>query len=128
MKTIEAIFQDTQIHFLLQNEGDVMVNATEMANAFGKRVDHFMRSDHAKEFIKVLLSTPFGGDKNILPLEKIHFANKKAGTFMHRVLALKFAAWLDPAFELWVYFIWSIQKPLGRTCTTRAGQGRNGLP
>lgn len=22
---------------------------------------------------------------------------------MHRVLALKFAAWLDPEFELWVY-------------------------
>jgi hypothetical protein len=22
---------------------------------------------------------------------------------MHRILALKFAAWLDPAFELWVY-------------------------
>jgi len=22
---------------------------------------------------------------------------------MHRVLALKFAAWLDPAFELWVF-------------------------
>lgn len=22
---------------------------------------------------------------------------------MHRILALKFAAWLDPAFEIWVY-------------------------
>jgi hypothetical protein len=22
---------------------------------------------------------------------------------MHRILALKFAAWLDPAFELWVF-------------------------
>ena len=22
---------------------------------------------------------------------------------MHRILALKFAAWLDPSFELWVY-------------------------
>jgi hypothetical protein len=24
---------------------------------------------------------------------------------MHRILALKFAAWLDPAFELWVYMV-----------------------
>lgn len=27
----------------------------------------------------------------------------RSGTWMHRVLALKFAAWLDPEFELWVY-------------------------
>lgn len=25
------------------------------------------------------------------------------GTYFHRVLALKFAAWLDPMFEVWIY-------------------------
>ena len=25
------------------------------------------------------------------------------GTWMHRLLALRFAAWLDPEFELWIY-------------------------
>jgi len=28
---------------------------------------------------------------------------QKSGTWMHRVLALKFAAWLNPDFEVWVY-------------------------
>jgi phage regulator Rha-like protein len=103
MKAIEFIYQDTQIHFALSNDKSVMVNATEMANAFNKRTDHFLRSDHAKAFINVLLSTPYGGNKKPLLIDEILFANKKAGTYMHRILALKFAAWLDPAFELWVF-------------------------
>lgn len=30
-------------------------------------------------------------------------ARQKSGTWMHRILALKFAAWLNPDFEIWVY-------------------------
>ena len=36
MKALEFIYQDVEIHFLLGNDKDVMVNATEMAKAFGK--------------------------------------------------------------------------------------------
>lgn len=103
MKATQFIYQDTEIHFALSNNKNVMVNATEMAKAFNKRLDHFLRSDHAKAFIETLLSTPFGGNKNCLPLEKIVNGNKKGGTYMHRILALKFAAWLSPEFELWVF-------------------------
>jgi hypothetical protein len=39
----------------------LMVNATEMAKVFGKRLDHFLKTDHAQEFIRVLELTPFGG-------------------------------------------------------------------
>ena len=103
MKAVEFIYQDTQIHFALNNSKNVMVNATEMANVFNKRVDVFLKTDHAKAFIKVLLSTPNGVDKTTLTMDEILVANKKAGTYMHRILALKFAAWLDPSFEVWVY-------------------------
>jgi hypothetical protein len=30
-------------------------------------------------------------------------SKQKSGTWMHRILALKFAAWLDPDFEVWVF-------------------------
>jgi hypothetical protein len=30
-------------------------------------------------------------------------SKQRSGTWMHRILALKFAAWLSPKFELWVY-------------------------
>lgn len=104
MKSLEFIYQDTQIHFALQNEGNVMVNATEMAKAFNKRIDVFLKAEHTKEFIKVLEKNlaefpPYGGNSEL----KIIESKGHVGTFMHEVLALKFAAWLDVEFELWVY-------------------------
>ena len=48
-KALEFIYQDTQIHFLLGNEKNVMVNATEMAKAFGKEIDNFLRLESTKK-------------------------------------------------------------------------------
>lgn len=99
---IKFEYNGTDIEFSQSNHS-LMVNATEMAKVFGKRVDVFMKSDHAKAFINVLLSTPYGVDKKYLTDDQIVNANKKGGTWMHRLLALKFAAWLSPEFEVWVY-------------------------
>lgn len=103
MKTLEFIYNEETINFESTSDDSVMVNATQMANVFGKRVDHFLKSDHAKAFIEALLSTPNGVDKPNFKKEDIIAANKKGGTWMHRILALKFAAWLDPYFEVWVF-------------------------
>ncbi|MDR1371256.1 MAG: KilA-N domain-containing protein, partial [Dysgonamonadaceae bacterium] len=35
--------------------------------------------------------------------EDLIVSKQKSGTWMHEILALKFAAWLDPDFEVWVY-------------------------
>lgn len=100
LKTLEFIYQDTQIHFLLNlNDDNVMVNATEMAKAFDKRIDVFLKTDHVKEFINRLLFPPNGGNKSI---ENVMYTTNKA-TYMNRLLALKFAAWLDVDFEIWIY-------------------------
>lgn len=114
MKAIEFIYQDMQIHFALHQNQNVMVNATEMAKAFNKRIDHFLKSDHAKAFIEALNKTPnsvnlsseftpYGGNSAPLKLEEIIQTRGHVGTYFHPHLALKFAAWLDPAFEVWVY-------------------------
>lgn len=101
MKVINFVYNKNVIEF--SSDENIMVNATQMAKAFGKRLDHFLRSDHAKTFIKTLELTPFGGRS--APLKKGEIIKTKNGahTFFNRVLALKFAAWLDPKFELWVY-------------------------
>jgi hypothetical protein len=103
MEVVQFIYNEKTIDFEPAGKDNVMVNATQMAKVFGKRVDHFLRSDHANEFINVLLITPYGGNKAAFTRDEIVFSNKKGGTWMHRLLALKFAAWLDPAFELWVF-------------------------
>lgn len=104
MKSLEFIYQENEIHFLVNpSDKNVMINATEMAKIFDKRVDVFMRSDHAKSFISILERTPFGGRSEPFPKEEIVKYSGHVGVLFCRPLALKFAAWLDPEFELWVY-------------------------
>ena len=103
METKICIFNETPITFALSKDNSMMVNATEMAKAYGKEVSHFMENDRTKEFVKKALNTR---NSEYLKIEKeadLVFSRQKVGTFMHRVLALKFAAWLDVDFEIWVY-------------------------
>ena len=56
-----------------------------------------------KDFILECLKTE---NSRFLGIEKesdLFESVQQKGTWMHKVLALKFAAWLNPAFELWVY-------------------------
>lgn len=103
MEAIQVFtYNNQEIEFDPTSSG-LMVNATEMAKVFGKRVDHFLKSDHAQAFIKVLEFPPNGVNSRPLKKSEILRTNHKTGTWMHRVLALKFAAWLSPEFEWWVY-------------------------
>lgn len=107
LKAVEFIYQDTEIHFLLGNEKNVMVNATEMAKAFGKEVDNFLRLESTKKFIFCLLkrenSKIIPSDvRGYLTEEDIVIGKKRGGTYMHRKLALEFASWLDVDFKVWI--------------------------
>jgi KilA-N domain len=103
MEVLNFVYNDQQIEFKPNGDDNVMVNATQMAKVFGKRMDVFLKADHVQEFISVLEFTPFGGNSAPLKREEIVSTHGQGGTYMHRILALKFAAWLDPRFELWVY-------------------------
>ena len=103
MEIIKFIYEGEEVDFLPSGKDNVMVNATQMAKIFGKRVDVFLKSEHAKDFMKVLEFTPYGGNSEPLKREQIIQTKGQSGTFFNRVLALKFAAWLDTAFELWVF-------------------------
>lgn len=89
-------YQGSSITFQLDN-GDVMANLTEMAKLFGKEPTHFLMNKQTQEFIAALES------KLGIPSLRIVRGGVTPGTWAHQKLALKFAAWLSPSFELWVY-------------------------
>ena len=101
--TTNFMYGDTEIEFTLEGKNGVMINATQMAKVFNKRIDVFLKTEPTKEFINALEFPPQGGNSESLSKEEIIVTNHRHGTFMHRILALKFAAWLDPHFEVWVY-------------------------
>ena len=95
---------DHPMTFINRND-QLMVNATELAKPFGKLVAGFLRTNHAKSFIKAYQHRSANLHNGFKPLEIIKGGNNKAnqGTWMCEQLATKFAAWLAPEFELWVY-------------------------
>lgn len=75
-----------------------MVNATQMAKPFGKRVQHFLSTEQTKEFMNVLSqSRNLGFDKLVI----VSKGGRSAGTWLHEDLAIVFAQWLSPEFYLW---------------------------
>lgn len=103
MDVVHFIYNDQEIDFLPKGDDNLMVNATQMAKVFGKQVNEFTSNLNTQNFINECLKN---GNSRFLGIENetdLIDSKQKSGTWMHRILALKFAAWLDPKFELWVY-------------------------
>ncbi len=99
-------YEGRRITFDFEN-GQTMVNATEMSKVFGKLPGNFLRLKQTKDFIKILETrysdVNIGNDYKALRVIKGGNQKELQGTWMDEKLALKFAAWLNPLFELWVY-------------------------
>jgi Arc/MetJ-type ribon-helix-helix transcriptional regulator len=121
-ETIIEKFNEQEIAFDLFR-GDLMVNATEMAKPFGKRVNNFLVNEQTKAFINALINSKEFQEKN--GLSELEFQSTKqseiiklvyetrrkrahTGTYMCEELAIQFAMWLSPEFNVWV--IQTIQK------------------
>lgn len=88
-------FKNQLIAFDFDNE---MVNATDMIKSFPeKRINNFLRNQQTKDFIRVLESD------TLISATIIKQGGTEQGTWMHKLLAYKFAAWLSAEFELFVY-------------------------
>jgi hypothetical protein len=112
MKTEVCTYEGKSVSFLIpdvaQDEAtNMMVNATEMAAVFGKQVSEFKSNVGARKFIQACLKPENAiylksGDSRLTE-DVLILAKPESGTWMHRVLALKFAGWLSPDFELWIH-------------------------
>lgn len=90
-------YNGTDITFLSGN-GDVMVNATEMAKTFCKQPSDWTKTKSSQEFIESLSAV-----RNILrtDLMKVIQGGNMQGTWMHEDVAMEFARWLSPTFAIW---------------------------
>jgi hypothetical protein len=107
-------------------EGAIMVNATQMAKSFNKRVPEWTRLQSTIEFLDELWTIRKGG---YFVVQKMHYeieqtndeglnhilkrfdsdihlivttnGGKIQGTWMHEDVALEFARWLSPKFAIW---------------------------
>lgn len=124
METIEYMYKGKVIEFFFGD--DIMVNATEMASVFGKSVYDFKRLESTKKWVKWLENSAIRAKRSegspvrfagnaVLPGEIMHRSAdlmpilivQKGGdsggtTWMHRLLAIEFAMWLDIDFKGWV--------------------------
>lgn len=94
------IYQGYKITFDF-GDGNTMVNATEMAKPFDKAPYNFLRNSSTKQFINALESR-FANLRSEQIVRTIN-GGENYGTWMHEELALKFAGWLSPEFEVWIY-------------------------
>lgn len=88
-------------------DGQMMVNATEMAKAFGKRLDNFMRLKSTKEFMGVLDQEIKADTSQVREREIVKTIRggrpDLQGTWFDYKLAIDLAAWLSPHFKSWMY-------------------------
>jgi len=103
MEILKFVYNEIEIEFKQSENENVMVNATQMAKTFNKEVTHFLENDGTQKFINSCLKTRNSEFLNMKNREDLVYGKQKSGTWMHRILALKFAAWLNSDFEVWVY-------------------------
>lgn len=91
-------YNGNQIRF--KKDGDVFVNATEMAKPFGKLPAEWRRLPSTKEYIKKYLAMGLSHSHNISELIKVTYGTNSC-TWFHEDIALEFARWLSPEFSIW---------------------------
>lgn len=105
MNVKEFYFDDQLIRIDLRDGQNLMVNATEMASVFKKLVEDFTRLESTKKFIASCLKPHFAEKLQVNDESDLIVKVQKSGTWMHRVLALKFAGWLNSDIDVWIHIV-----------------------
>lgn len=83
-------------------DGTTMVNATQMAKTFNKRVTKWLELPSTQEFLQSLSEVRKSDITQLVIIRRGNFADKREqGTWMHEDVALEFARWLSPMFAIW---------------------------
>lgn len=92
-------YQDNEVSFK-DYEGQVYINATQMAKPFGKLVAGWLRNSQTEEFL-LELTVMRKCITSDLVLVKQGGNARDQGTWMHEDVAIEFARWLNPRFAIW---------------------------
>lgn len=93
-------YNGSSITFELSN-GEVMVNLTDMAKAFGKRPNDFLGLPSTNELIEAV-TKKFGITRSevVMTIKGNYSDGRNQGTWANRLVALSFAQWLSVDFHL----------------------------
>ena len=98
---LKYAYQGSEVTF--SNGKNVMVNATQMAKAFGKRPNDWLSLPSTKEFLDELTDTrkSCNVDYQAVITKRGGLNLKEQGTWLTEDAALEFARWLSPSFAIW---------------------------
>ena len=90
-------YNGNAVTFQLGN-GDVMVNATQMAKPFNKQPHEYLRLPSTNELVKAITGKSRIDENQLVTTIR---GGSNPGTWMHEDIALDFAQWLSVDFRLW---------------------------
>jgi hypothetical protein len=99
--TISPLYNNTRndITIIYDEDNDEFWSANDIAACVpGKRVDHFLANSDIKEYRAIIEQFIIPGKSGIITKR-----GKGGGTYFHRLIALRFAAWLSKEFEVQIY-------------------------
>jgi hypothetical protein len=103
MKTNQVLTRKLSDFNVNQRTSDGMFNATELLKQWNdksgqqKQVVHFFENTNSEEFIQALIIEENFKERNSVFIKS---KGKYGGTWMHPILFVKFAMWLNPRFEV----------------------------
>lgn len=103
MKTNQILTREMGLFTVNQRTSDFMFNATELLkqwNAFSgqqKQMVHYFENESTNEFIEALMEEENLKERNSVYLKS---RGKTGGTWMHPLLFIDYAMWLNPAFKV----------------------------
>ena len=89
---LKYTYEGSEVTF--SNGDNVMVNATQMAKAFGTKPADWLRNEQAQRMINAIAVSQKCDTADLVVV-------KQGGTWMHEDVALVFAQWLSPEFYIW---------------------------
>lgn len=91
-RIVKCLYQNVEVSFT----EDGWIDATAIADAFGKRPGDWLKLPGTEEYILALMD-------ELKIREKISLirTRRKSGTWLHTDLAVPFARWLDVRFAIW---------------------------
>jgi len=81
---------------------NVNVNLTQMAVAYGKKVNDWLRSDEASSYIQAVAETGKCASADLVYVRKGGIPGNQGTWAKDRRIAVRFAQWLDPYFAIMV--------------------------
>ena len=98
---LKYAYEGSEVTF--SNGENVMVNATQMAKAFGKRPNDWLNLQSTKDFLDELTITRKNGNVEYQAVitKKGGLNPDEGGTWLSEDAALEFARWLSPSFAIW---------------------------